>query len=419
MKIYRYLVLLLIILITFGQFGRIPLGESTVSIYLNDLLLPLILGLWLVDVIKRGGKFKLPYLTAPVVLFSGIGVLSLIWGSTYVKTQELFVSSLYLIRWIMYVGIYFVVYDLIKQKDKKEREQETNFLITLILNVGFVIAFLGLVQYALFPDFSAMVAHGWDPHYYRVLSTFFDPNYVGAFFVLNLTLVLTMSLEVDSWKKLDLKKAIMGIVLLLAIIFTFSRSTYLIFIVSMGVVGLFRSWKLILLGVLVGILSFVFIPRVQERIIGGFVNIDDSASFRFQSWEKGLEIGAKNPIIGVGFNTYRYAQIRYDLVQPWDEGEVLSHAGAGVDSSLLLVFATTGVLGVIAYLWFLFRQALLGGMSFFKAKSQWSKVLGLTVLAAVCGLLIHSQFVNSLFYPFILEWMMIVLGIMEGNWESA
>ena len=414
MKLHRFLFIILIVILPLGQFSRITLGSSGLVIYLNDLLLPLIIGFWVVDLLRRKEKFKPPYLSLPILLFLLVGIISLFWNKQYLSLNEFLISSLYLWRWFTYIGLYFVVFDLIKKlKDHQERIKETRLYINLLIGTGFLVALFGLVQYVIFPNFASMVAQGWDPHYYRVLSTFFDPNYVGGFLVLNFVLIVLMSLEVDSWEKFDLIKAGIAVVILTAIVLTFSRSTYLMFVIAMFIVGVIRSRQLLILGILVGILAFLLIPRVQERVIGGF-NIDTTASFRFESWEKGLDIAKKNLLLGVSYNSYRYAQIRYDYIQPWEESEVTSHASSGVDSSLILILATTGVTGLLIELWFLGRQLIICGISYIKNSSSWSRILGITVFAGVISLIIHSQFVNSLLYPFILEWVMIVIGIMEG-----
>ena len=79
-------------------------------------------------------------------------------------------------------------------------------------------------------------------------------------------------------------------------------------------------------------LTIVILPRVSS---GEGVKLERMSTVwaRIASWKKAWEIFSDNPIIGVGFNTYRYAQ----------KASPESHAGAGSDSSILLVMATTGI----------------------------------------------------------------------------
>ena len=107
---------------------------------------------------------------------------------------------------------------------------------------------------------------------------------------------------------------------------------------------------------------------------------------RAESWKTAWNIFSQNPILGVGFNTYRYAQ----------GASADSHAGAGVDSSLLLVLATTGIVGFVIYLKYL--------------KYLWK--LGendLVLSASLVALFVHSLFLNSQFYPHVMLWISLLL----------
>ena len=73
-----------------------------------------------------------------------------------------------------------------------------------------------------------------------------------------------------------------------------------------------------------------------------------------------------------------------------------SHACSGSDSSLLLVLATTGVAGFLSFLFLLIHV--------------WrnSNSLSKTLLVAT---LVHSMFSNSLFYPWILGYIVIAFSL--------
>jgi hypothetical protein len=76
---------------------------------------------------------------------------------------------------------------------------------------------------------------------------------------------------------------------------------------------------------------------------------------------------------------------------------VVSKAAAGMDSSLLFVAATTGIIGAAAYIYLLFSMIRNGKKSRF-------------YIASFAALLVHSLFVNSLFYPWVMIWMWILTG---------
>ena len=122
-----------------------------------------------------------------------------------------------------------------------------------------------------------------------------------------------------------------------------------------------------------------------------------SSLARLENWKKGLEIIKDQPLFGVGFNTLRYAQKDYGfLTSNWRK----THAGAGLDSSLLFVWATTGLTGLIVFLYFL--------KGVFKTKS-------LVIKASLLALIAHSFFNNTLFYPWVIIWFWLILGLEKSE----
>jgi O-antigen ligase len=297
------------------------------------------------------------------------------------------------------VSLYFIGVDLFSN-DKKF----TALAFKIYLLVTFVVAVLGFFQIIIIPDFAQLAAEGgWDPHQYRLLSTFFDPNFVGGFFVVGLNFVLAALLFKTKLKERP-ALVLFAVTLTLAILLTLSRSSYLALFLSIFIFASLRSRKLFLgiSGFL--LVLFLLLPPVQVRLIQT-VGFDDSARARVVSWQNALQIARDNPILGVGFNSYRFTQDRYGffIVDPTG-----GHSGSGADSSLLLILATTGIVGLASYL------SILWG--FFKeAYSKRNTVYGLAFLVSIGALLIHSQFVNSLLYPQIMEIFWFTAALTVAN----
>lgn len=380
----------------FGQLTRLPLsliGNNLASqfpevhLYSTDLILGLLLITWLIwrfSMVKK--RYKLPPLAKPMFLFLLVALLSLIFNSPLLSGRELIVAGLYLMRLIVYFSFYFLIYDL------KKLRQMFKFLMV----IGVAMAVLGLVQYWLWPDTSFLYFLGWDLHYYRIIGTFFDPGFTGVIYVLTLILLV-----VTNWEKLvQLKVKNWGFYCLLLIVYsalalTYSRSSYLAYLGGMGTIALMKKKpKFFLIIFLMGVLTVMILPRASG---GEGVRLERTTTIqsRFDSWQQALTIFRDHPILGVGFNAYRYAQ----------EGKIPDHAGAGVDSSLLFVLATTGAVGLLAYLWFWSSVVRLA------FKTVNAKV-GLVVLASFVALICHSFFLNSLFYPWVLAWLGIILGLL-------
>lgn len=368
-------------------------------------------------------KLKLPRRGFLILAFIFIAFISLINSSQYLESlQELLISASYLARFVFYSGLFFVGASL----DKQSREK----IISVFLLSGVLLALFGFIQLLFFPDWSQFAYLGWDPHKNRLLSTFFDPNFTGIYLVLVINLTFWKLLE-KSTVAISIPSVEMGhlsageadasslqrwltskFFLLLSLIscctalfLTFSRSAWLAMAVSTFIWGIFKSKKLLFAAVLLAFLAYFAVPRVQTRIAGGF-DPDDSAKLRFQSWSNTWQIAKQKPVLGVGFNTFRYAQERegyFDWRQP--EG---GHSGAGSDSSLLFVFATTGALGLVAYLGILATQSFNHLTIFFFHRKKFA-LRGIFIISAVAALLTNSVFINSLFYPAIMifYWLLI------------
>jgi len=255
---------------------------------------------------------------------------------------------------------------------------------------------------AVLPDFAVLdKSLGWDPHKNRLTSTFFDPNFTGGY----LSLSLGMALGALLLKKLKFtfwEICIFIVIPASALFLTFSRSSWAMFAVTLFLLGLLRVRKLLLLGVVLAFFAYFAVPRVQTRI-SGVTDPADSAAFRLVSWKNSIEIAKDHLGLGVGYNAYRYAQYDYGF---FEAGKLGGNAGAGSDSSLLFVLATTGVTGLFFF--------LLGLATFFvRSRDEIDRDWKIIIFALFCGLLLQSQFINSLFYPQILFFWIPILSIMS------
>ena len=322
-----------------GELQRLP----GLPLYLHDLILT---GL-LVANFRRLKFYR------PMLWFSLAAVISLIGAAFRMPLNQILIGSLYLVR--------FMVYSLL-----------INLSIKPVYLIWFssLVAGFGLVQYLLVPDTRWLFTLNWDEHYYRLLSTLFDPNFTGIILVLGLVLVYFY--RPKTWWLYALHLG--------ALLLTYSRSSYLaLFAAIVAVAVLTRKFKLILY-ILIFLFSLWFLPRPGgegvklERIM--------SVKQRLSNYQLGLEFWRKSPVVGLGFNTLRYFR-----------DNQVSHSASGLDSSLIFVLATSGSVGLLAYL------------NLLRCLWQTSLVMKVTLAA----LLTHSLFVNSLFYSFILVWLWSVV----------
>jgi hypothetical protein len=251
-----------------------------------------------------------------------------------------------------------------------------------------VIVISCLFQYLIFPDVRSLAVSEWDPHYYRVVGSFLDPGFTG--------LILLFTLIYNYFHKYNnvLCQRIIFILNYLVFALTYSRSSILAaWVVVIYLALLQRSWRFFLLGTLLLGSTLFILPRAPG---GEGVKLERTSSIeaRIINWQNSWKIFSDHPLFGVGFNVYRYAQKNYGFLDSsvW----LKSHAGAGADSSLLFVAATSGLIVLLLYLYFLF--------------SLWHQNPSSVILhSSLVALFVHSLFLNSLFYPFILFWLALLI----------
>lgn len=373
-----------------GQLLKIPIVERN-GLTLLDLTV-------LLSILLLTFKLKFTVKRPPVFIIFGlifclIGAGSVLISPASLNSNEKLISLSYAIRFLSYLFLGYLFYNL----DLNTIRQR---IINLFLYSGILLAVIGLFQLAFFPNLMFLTSLGWDPHYFRTVSSLLDPNFSGAFFTLTL---ISICLYLKNQKQ-----KILFVITFIALLTTFSRGAYLMFGVSFFSFSIYsKSIKIFLMTAVLCILlflgllsytTFVAIPRNIDR--------NQSAQFRVSSWQMGLQLFQKSPVLGIGFNSYRFGLKNFNIAP---EEFIQSRGGSSNDSSLLHALATTGIVGFIFYILFLgaiFKKAL------HKKTNQ-----NLLTLSGLGGLIIESFFANSLFYPHFLLWI-ILNGILLYKLDS-
>ncbi|KKQ42238.1 MAG: hypothetical protein US60_C0021G0008 [Microgenomates group bacterium GW2011_GWC1_37_8] len=377
-KLDKLLLIIYLVLFPFGQLLRFQtdiLGKS-IALYPTDLLV-MIMALSLIYkkvLIPKIFKYSLNY-----ILFAAF---SLLVSLSFFTFNQVLISSLYLIRFTSYLLFFVYVWNLIKSGIKKE------WFFNKLIIISFVVSILGIGQYLLIPDVRFLQNFGWDNHLLRIIGTFFDPGYTAIIITFGIILSHIAYLEVKNAKYLVLM-LISGISLAL----TYSRAGYLSLAAAMIVLTyIYKKYKILL--ILIGFLLFLpFLPRPASE--GARLERIVSIKARMENYQESIKIIKTSPLIGVGFNNLCPARLKIF------GGNPLSHSCYGADSSILFVLATSGIVGLMLYLYMLMKL-ILG-----RSNNSYSKAL----LAASSALFVHSFFMNSLFYPWVMGYMAILLAI--------
>ena len=383
---------LFFISLLFGQLVRFPLIQG-ITVYAHDLMIVLLLAYWMFRKPKRKLNFTL---FIPLKVFFLVALVSLAVNS-FTQPFNAFLEGLaYCIRFFLYSGLYFVV----------SGERRIRWEIFLY-RTGVVFTLLGIIQYVLYPNLRNLSYLGWDPHYYRLFSTFLDPNFAGLF------IVVTFFLGLHIYRIVKKKYWIIfsQLLLIIALILTLSRSSWLAFLVPfVWLIWKKRLWKFFI-GIGIFIICLFFLPLPYRQITPIFRQ--ETALARANNWIYSIELVKQKPIFGYGFNLLRSIQEPVTS-QPVDSQ--LSHASAGLDNSFLFVLVTTGIIGGTAWIYLLVSM---GKMGIYLMRSKKNTMLGETYILTISAICIHSLFVNSLFYPWIMIWMWILAGVVEGKRKDS
>lgn len=406
MKTAQLLLVATILSYTLGIFGSLTFG-SGVRLYVGDVFAAALVGWGLVYFLGLKKRFSFPNPCSWWgMIFSGLTLVSLLLGSRQVNQSDFLIGSLYFLRWLLYFFVFLVVFNFF-------REGFSRFsLIHWIVAAIFLYALFGFIQLMILPDFTVLDPElGWDPHRNRLTSTFFDPNFSAAFLGLGFLLTLGQGMigEVKGWLRGRILLLIVKGILAVAILLTFSRSGWAMVATGCLVLGLLKSKKILMAGLILMLLAYFLVPRVQTRI-AGLTDPTDSAHLRIQTYQRSLTIIRKNLFLGVGFNLYRQAQEREGFFTYDDPTG--GHSGAGADSSLLLVLATTGVFGLFFYVCLFLSLIKKAWANFAYQADPYS----LAFLAITCGLGVSSFFVNTLFFPAIsVFWWLLAAGLYASS----
>lgn len=273
---------------------------------------------------------------------------------------------------------------------------------------GLVLVVLGYGQLLIFPNFGFMARFGWDPHVGRMLSTFFDPNYFGLALVWLASFTLA-GLIVAPSRPLFI---VLGPIVI-ALVTTFSRSSYLALLVAGIIILGLRSWRLLLAAGVIAAIIITQVPRVHDRVVGALY-LDTTAQDRLQSWGESLVIFQENWLTGVGYNAFGRAAVDANF-----RDDTTGRASHGSDSSLLLVAATTGIVGVVFYLGWLFFTLWQAIDLLRTTRTPFARTLAMGTIGALPAYIVHAQFVNSLFYPLLIVPFVLVVSLMGPLYNTA
>ncbi len=376
--------LLFFSLLSLGQLQRIEV-TSQLSIYLHELVIGIyLLYLWLKHQLIWPSVFT--WSKATKLFFSWL-IITLIFHSVF-SQNNFIVSILYYGRWFTY---YLFALNLAQQ-------QKPSQLLKWLLSSGLLFCFWGLLQYCLLPDLRFLKVLGWDDHFYRLTSTQLDPNFAGLLTIFTFICLL--------FSQLKIKPIFITIIkgfTLLALAFTFSRASFLSFLVLILSLEIIRIKKLIKIPTSYPAFIFLLLAILISQILlktqnigGEGIKLNRTSTITARLTDSQLSLRNLNPsqwLIGRGLINQ---QILYT------ETQFINHSKFP-NNLFLLILQTSGLIGVSLFL-FSFKNII--------AKIYQEKIVFLPILLAT---ITHSMFNHSLLQNFIFLWLNLLWYTLPKN----
>jgi O-antigen ligase len=311
-----------------------------------------------------------------LLMFIGVLIVSNLINLPKYSFAENVTGSLYILRFIIYSLIIGV-----KMKGQAKCPVPTE---KIICGIGLTITLIGIFQFFFLPDLRFLQYQNWDDHLNRLTFPYLDPSFAGAI------LLVFLIVNLYGQTKKSISTIIISITEILAIFLTFSRATWVTGGIVLLMMVFWRSrgiGKMRVIRVVGGVILIAVMVCIIFAKFGSYGNRlfrTETILSRTTSMQKGFQIWQKNPVFGVGFNSYKTYQIKNGY---YVKNNLENRGEASVENSYIFVLATSGIVGLLAFLGWVF-----GAFRELRGVRRY-------VFASV---LIGSLFNNLLFYPFIL-----------------
>jgi len=369
---------------------EIPLGaagsgglEHTRSVVLRteDLLLLLVGVAWLarMAIHKDLGAVRRTRLNAVIAAFAGTCLLSTLLGIAAGRVAPL-VGLCYVAKYLEYFFLFFITVNYVRAPEQIRR------LLLAVLVTG-----------------AAITAYAWwqIPQGVRPSAPFEgatgEPNTLGGYLVLIFAVAaaLTQTLPPSALRRAC---GLLALAILPPLAATLSRSSWLAFIATLGMLLLWAPRRARLLGWIAvacavlllagpkGVqerIAYTFTPEGRSSVQVGRVHLDPSSSARLESWGGALRGWRQHPFTGWGITGYGFLDAQYFRVL--------------VETGVLGMAAFLGLLGALAALFWRARHLL---------DDPLHRGLATGMLAAIAGLMAHAIGTNTF----------ILIRIMEPFW---
>ncbi len=349
-------------------------------------------------IIRREDKFVSAPINMPILVFLGILTLSTVFSISQRSSLKFLIFAL------AAFGMYFMIVNVVNTREK------LNNVIKLFVFITFIMACYGILQYfivapmdelwgdiSLHPDLKA-----------RTVATFSNPNTFAEYLEYMLPVAVALFFAAKGIKK-KLINGFVAATMVICLILTFSRGSYIGFAAAMLVFVIIKYARHIPVLIISGIAALPFAVRLMPAAvvqrassIGSLA--DSSNAYRVLVWQGTLRMIKDFWIsgIGLGHEAFQVAFLEYTF-----NNSRVEHA----HNTLLEIAAESGITGLLVFLWIL-AVFVISIIKFSNnTKNRLYSFLSIGLLCSVVSLLAHGIAEHIFYEPKLTITFWIVAGL--------
>ena len=378
----------------FGVGGLATTGGTLgrgVTFRLDDFLLVIVAVSWLIKsaLYKELGIFKKTPLNGAMLFYAFACVLSTLLGIAAGRI-ELMTGSLFVLKYIQYFVLFFLVINSIE-----DQKQVRRYWLAVVIT-ALIVGAIGLAQ---IPGGGRVTApfEGDQP----------EPNTFAGYLAFVILICLALALTLPNYKR-SMFYFFIAAFLFIPFLFTLSRASYLGFVPGLAVVLLLNRQRVVsytLLALFLTVLVFpnVFPQAIRDRIAFTFTQeptagqvtvlgqrLDTSTSARLRSFQEAADAFYQEPLVGYGVTGWSF-----------------------IDAQYFRTLIETGLLGLMAFFFLLYRLFRLG-LDRFRSSGEdpFSRGLAIGFLGGFVCLLFHAIGSNTFIIVRIMQPFWLVTGLV-------
>lgn len=371
--------------------------------------------LWLIEEIRSGPSADVHLFPSVIVPAMGLLVASIV---SVIRAVDTTLSLFWIFLLIELILTFFYIANKIKTRD------DLNFFLVIAMLCFLLESGLMVLQY--YTGFQLNVAGVSGGSYggssgggSRVTGTMGTANDAGEYAATGL--LIAVGILLSSTKRSEKRLAALAVGLgAIALVVTFSRSSWRGFLLAVAgflVVGVLKGHIkieiVLILLVLFCLVFVVFYGPIMSRLTSN----DDSAKSRPTMAELAWGVIKTHPIWGVGANNYSLVAFRYAPpgFDPYPYLNVYRVGTHPVHNRYLLIWAETGLPGIISFVLLLIAAALQG----LKAANLPDRRLSLIALALVAALASYSIHLTTdhLLNRSVTRWVWFIIALLVSMYR--